>query len=95
MRRPITDYNCGLTTATVQVATHDTSVQLPDTEDYILEEQCCHATRASAFSNNVLLFDEAGVGVLIIYIIYMCQLDNLIYCPLSFFNKYSTTHIVH
>ena len=93
MRRPITDYNCGLTTATVQVATHDTSVQLPDTEDYILEEQCCHATRASAFSDNVLLFDEAGV--LIIYIIYMCQLDNLFYCPLSFFNKYSTTHIVH
>ena len=90
MRRPITDYNCGLTTATVQVATHDTSVQLPDTEDYILEEQCCHATRASAFSDNVLLFDEAGV-----LIIYMCQVDNQFYCPLSFFNKYSTTHIVH
>ena len=83
MRRPITDYNCGLTTATVQVATHDTSVQLPDTEDYILEEQCCHATRASAFSDNVLLFDEAGV-LIIIYIIYMCQLDYLMYCPPTF-----------
>ena len=93
MRRPITDYNCGLTTATVQVATHDTMSSFRTPEDYILEEQCCHATRASAFSDNVLLFYEAGV--LIIYIIYMCQLDNLFYCPLSFFNKYSTTHIVH